>query len=176
MNNNDELWLIETNYKSGWNTRFKNGTYRGMQYGIVLRDYPKKVEPSIEVLSVSRNVRDFFPRTQGHRRVGATTSILQRKTGAPTYLLLCVRVGAKSYFARISSRQRARFVGPVEQGVTHHDWTQRQVQKHARIPGKTVHIRKGYLAPITELTLILSLQGSTFNAMKLRRRARRPCT
>ena len=30
----------ETDYKSGWNTRFQGGTYRGMLYGVVLRDYP----------------------------------------------------------------------------------------------------------------------------------------
>ena len=40
-----------------------------------------------------------------------------------------------------------------EKCITHHDWTQRQVQKHARIFRETVYIRKEYITPITEPTL-----------------------
>ena len=35
VDNDDEQWLSETNYKSGWNTRFKSGTSRGMLYGVI---------------------------------------------------------------------------------------------------------------------------------------------
>ena len=41
MDDNDEPWLSQTDHKTGWNKEFKSGTYRGMLYGIVLRDYPK---------------------------------------------------------------------------------------------------------------------------------------
>ena len=44
MDDNDEPWLSETDQRTGWNKEFKSGTYRGMLYGIVLRDYPKQVE------------------------------------------------------------------------------------------------------------------------------------
>ena len=43
MDDNDEPWLSETDHRTGWNKDFKSGTYRGMLYGIVLRDYPKQV-------------------------------------------------------------------------------------------------------------------------------------
>ena len=42
VDNDDELWLIETDYESGWSTRFKIGAHRGMPYGVVPRDNPKK--------------------------------------------------------------------------------------------------------------------------------------
>ena len=32
----DESWSSEDDHKSGWNTRFKGGTYRCMLYGVVL--------------------------------------------------------------------------------------------------------------------------------------------
>ena len=73
---------------TGWVARFKSGLYRGMPNGVVLRDFPKKVEPPIQVKSVSRNMREFLPRTQEHHRIDATTSILHRKTGAPTFVAL----------------------------------------------------------------------------------------
>ena len=60
MDDNDEPWLIETDNKSGWNTRFKSGTYRGMLYGVVLRDYPKQVVSLIEAESVPANMREFL--------------------------------------------------------------------------------------------------------------------
>ena len=39
LDNGDEPWLSETDDKSGWNTRFNGGTYRGMLHAVVLRDY-----------------------------------------------------------------------------------------------------------------------------------------
>ena len=36
MNENDEPWTTEADHRTGWNKKFKSGTYRGMLYGIVL--------------------------------------------------------------------------------------------------------------------------------------------
>ena len=44
MDDNDEPWLSETDHRTGWNKKFKSGTYRGILYGIVLRDYPNKAK------------------------------------------------------------------------------------------------------------------------------------
>ena len=43
MDDNDEPWASETDHRTGWNTSFRSGTYRGMLYGIVLRDQPKQL-------------------------------------------------------------------------------------------------------------------------------------
>ena len=43
MNDNDEPWATEADHRTGWKKTLKSGTYRGMMYGIVLRDYPKQV-------------------------------------------------------------------------------------------------------------------------------------
>ena len=109
----DEPCLTETDYKSGWDTRFKSGVYRGMPNEVVLRDYPEKVEPPIEVKSVSRIVREFLPRTQEHHRIDATTSTLQRKTGAPTFVALRsseweekTRKGSKEYAVKTTRKIR----------------------------------------------------------------------
>ena len=40
MDDNDEPWATEADNRTGWNKTFKIGTYRGMLYGIVLRDCP----------------------------------------------------------------------------------------------------------------------------------------
>lgn len=118
-----------------------------MPNGVILRDYPEEVEPTIEVKSVSRNMREFLSRTQEHHRIGATLSILQRKTRAPTIVALRPRVNAKSYLARvrknIPSRQHSRFVGPFDKCVTHRDWTQRQVQKTRADPRENSLHTKG---------------------------------
>ena len=46
VDNDDELWLVETDYKSGWVTRFKNRAYNGVPSGVVLRDHSKKKRSS----------------------------------------------------------------------------------------------------------------------------------
>ena len=45
MDDNDEPCATEADHRAGWNKTFKIGTYRGMLYGIVLRDYLKQVVP-----------------------------------------------------------------------------------------------------------------------------------
>ena len=84
LDNDDEPWLSETDCKSGWNTSVESGTYRGMLYGVFLRDYPKNVVSLIKVESVPGSMRGFLSWTHKHHRVDATTSSLQRNTGEPT--------------------------------------------------------------------------------------------
>ena len=121
VDHDDEPWLTETDYKWGWDTRFKSGVYRGMANGVVLRCYPERVEPPIEVKSVSRNMREFLPRTQEHHRIDATTAFLQRKTGAPALVALppseCEELSrkfSKEYFVKTMRKIR----GTVRK--THH--------------------------------------------------------
>ena len=60
MDDNDEPWLSETDHKTGWNKEFKSGTYRGMLYGIVLRDYPKQVASLSKAKNVLPNMREIL--------------------------------------------------------------------------------------------------------------------
>ena len=39
MDDNDEPWATEADHRTGWNKTFKSGSYRGMLYEIVLRDF-----------------------------------------------------------------------------------------------------------------------------------------
>ena len=111
-----------------------------MPHGVVPRDYPKKAaEPPSRIESV----------------LEATISFLQRKTDTQTFVALRLSECEEL------SRNGSRFVEPFEKCVIHHDWIQCQVQKHARIPEKTVYIRKGCLVPITKPTLILFCVKST---------------
>ena len=54
MDDNDEPWLSETDHRTGWNKEFKSGTYIGMLYGIVSRDFPKQVLS----LATAKSARD----------------------------------------------------------------------------------------------------------------------
>ena len=71
VDNDDETSLIEPDYKSGWDTRFKSGACRGMLYGVVLRENPNK--------AVSKNMRQFPPRTHEHHRIDATFFTAQNR-------------------------------------------------------------------------------------------------
>ena len=59
MDDNDEPWLSETDHRTGSNKEVKSRTYRGMLYGIVLRDYPKRAVSLDEAKSVPANMREF---------------------------------------------------------------------------------------------------------------------
>ena len=83
MDDNDEPWLSETDHRTGWNKEFKSGTYRGMLYGIVLRDYPKQVVSLAKAKSVPANMREFLSWAQRHYRIDVTASTVERKTGEP---------------------------------------------------------------------------------------------
>ena len=43
MDDNDEIWTIEADHRTGWHKTFESGTYRGMLYGVISCDYPKQV-------------------------------------------------------------------------------------------------------------------------------------
>ena len=43
MDDNDEIWTIEADHRTGWNETFNSGTYRGMLHRVILCDYPKQV-------------------------------------------------------------------------------------------------------------------------------------
>ena len=107
VDNDDEPWLTETEYNSGWNTRFKSGMSRGMLCGVVSRNYPKQVVSLIKAENVPANMHKFPPWTQKHNRIDATTSNLQRKTGEPTFVVPCpsgckefTHKGSKEHFVR----------------------------------------------------------------------------
>ena len=89
MDDNDEPWLSETDHKTGWNKEFKSGTYCGMLYGIVLRDYPKPVVSLAKAKSVPANMREFLSWAQRHYRIEVTAPTVQRKTGEPTSVGPC---------------------------------------------------------------------------------------
>ena len=57
MDDNDEIWATEADDGTGWNKTFTSGTYRGMLYGVVLRDYPKQIVSLTKAQSVRTNIR-----------------------------------------------------------------------------------------------------------------------
>ena len=81
MDDNDEVWAIEADHRTGCNKTFKSGTYRGMLHGIVLSDYPKQVVSLATAKSVSTNMREFLSLAQRHNRADVTASTEERKTG-----------------------------------------------------------------------------------------------
>ena len=81
MDDNDERRETKVDHRTGWNKELKNGTYRGMLYGIVLRDYPKQVVSLAKAKSVPTNMREFLSWAQRHYRIDVTTSTVERKMG-----------------------------------------------------------------------------------------------
>ena len=113
VDNNDELRLIETDFKSGWNTRFKSGMCRGIPFGVVLRDFAQQVVSLFKAESVPANMREFLSWTKIHYRIDATTSTLQCKTDEPTLVVPCPsgrkefsRKGSKEHFVRSTCKIR----------------------------------------------------------------------
>ena len=74
----DEPWARVTDHRTGWNKAFKSGTYRGMLYGIVLRDYQKQVESLAKAKSVLANMRECLSWVQRHYRIDVTASTVER--------------------------------------------------------------------------------------------------
>ena len=75
---------------------FQSGTYRGMLYGIVLRDYPKQVVSLAKAASVPTNMREFLSWAQRHYRIDVTASTVERKTGGLASAGACPR-GCKEF-------------------------------------------------------------------------------
>ena len=82
MDDNDEMRAIEADHRTGRNNTFKSGTYRGMLYGVILRDYPKKVASLTKAKSVPTNMREFLSWAQRHYRIDVVASV-ERETGGP---------------------------------------------------------------------------------------------
>ena len=74
MDDNDEPRLSETDHRTGWNKEFKSGTYRGMLYEVVLRDYPEQVASLVKANSVLVNMREFLFWAQRHYCIDVTAS------------------------------------------------------------------------------------------------------
>ena len=122
MDDNDEPWLSETDYRTGWNKELKSRTYRGMLCGLVLRDYPKQVVSLAKALSVPANMREFLSWAQRHYRIDVTASTVQRKTGEPTSVGPCP-VGCKDFSHKGSNarfiRMTCKFCGTVRSEERH---------------------------------------------------------
>ena len=111
MDDNDEPWLSETDHRTGWNKDFKSGTYRGMLYGIVLRDYPKQVESQVKAQSVPANMREFLSWAQRYYHVDVTATTVERKTGEPASAgpclggcKVCSHKGSNARFIRMTRK------------------------------------------------------------------------
>ena len=85
----DEIWATEADHRTGWNKTFKSGTYSGMMYGIVLRDYPKQIVSLTKAKSIDTNMREFLSWAQRHYRIEVTASSVERKTSGPASAGTC---------------------------------------------------------------------------------------
>ena len=81
MDDNNEKRATEADHRTGWNKTCKSGTYRGLMYRIVLRDYPKQIVSMTQAKSVSTNMREFLSWAQRQYRFDVTASTVERKTG-----------------------------------------------------------------------------------------------
>ena len=95
--------------RTGWNKTFKSGTYRVLQYGIVLRDYPKQFVSLATAKSVPTNVREFLSWAQRHYRIDVAASTVERKTSGPASAGTCPggwkefsREGSNTHFTRLT--------------------------------------------------------------------------
>ena len=100
MNDNDESWAAEADHRTGWNTTFKSGTFRGALYGIVLRDYPKQVVSLTEAKSVPTICVSFSLGHTRHCRIDETVSTVERKAGGPASAGTCPS-GCKEFSHRL---------------------------------------------------------------------------
>ena len=131
--------------------------YRGMLYGVVLRNYLKQVVSLIRAENMSANMHKFLSWTQKHFRIDATTSTLQRKTGEPTFVVPCpsgctefTHKGSKEHFVRSTCKIR----GTVrkDRRTPRLDSTPCS-QRHTDHREKNPRIR--YIESIVQLALIL---------------------
>ena len=78
---NDEIWAIEADHRTGWDKTFKSGTSRGLLYARVLRACPKQVVSMAKAKSVPTDMREFLCWAQRHYRIDVTASTEERNTG-----------------------------------------------------------------------------------------------
>ena len=89
----------------------KSGTYRGMLYGIVLRDSPQQVVSLAKAKSVPTNMREVLYWAQRRYRIDVTASTVERKTGGPVSAGACPggckefsRKGSNALFIRLTCK------------------------------------------------------------------------
>ena len=141
--------MIEADHRTGWNKEFKSGTYRGMLYGIVLRDYPKQVISLAKAKSVSANMREFVSWAQRHYRIAVTARTLERKTGELASAGLCP--GGRKDFSQKGSNARfirmtCKICGTVRSEERHPPRQDRasSSDRHTDHRGSNAHTRKTY--------------------------------
>ena len=148
VDDDDESWSSEDKHKSGWNTRFKGGTYRGMLYGVVLQNYSRQVVLLVRAGDVPVNF------SLGHKN---TTKLMRRlpfysAKQTNRHLLFRVKVDAK----------KLSYKGSEEHSVRKMRDTVRKGRRTPRLDpnsfsrrhtGKTNYTRERYIASIIELTL-----------------------
>ena len=158
MDDNDEIWATEGDHRTGWNKTFKSGTYRGMLYGIVLRDYPKQVVTLTKAKSVSTNMREFLSWAQRHYRIDVTASTNARQVDQ--HLLVRVQVDVNRSLTKVRTRipsgYSARSAVPfAKKNVIRSGKTQLHVPINTRTTGGATHTRERRIVLLVELTLIL---------------------
>ena len=147
MEDNDEPWL-EADHRTGWNRTFESGTYRGMLYGIVLRDYPKQVVSLAKAKSVPTNMREFLSWTQTQYRSDVTASTVERKAGAPASTRTCPG-GCKDFSHKVSNAHSTRLTCKICTVRKEECHQQRQdpatcSHRHTDHRGSNAHTRKTY--------------------------------
>ena len=119
MDDNDEIWATEADHRTGWNKTFKNGTYRGMLYGIVLHDYPKQVVSLTKAESVPANVREFLSWTQRYYRIDVTASTVERRRASICWYVSRWMQRVFSQRLERAFHQRAKTCGTVRKEERH---------------------------------------------------------
>ena len=85
----DESWSSEDHHKSGWNTRFNGGTYRGMLFGVDCKIIRGKLCHLSGQETCQQTCVNFSLGHKNHYHIDATTSIVQRKTDEPSFVVSC---------------------------------------------------------------------------------------
>ena len=171
MDDIDEPWTTEADHRTGWNKSFKSGTYRGILYGIVLRDSPKQVVSLAKAKSVPTNMREILPWAQRHYRIDVTASTVGRKTGGPVSAGACPggckefsRKGSNAHFIRVT----CKICGTVRREERHQPRQGPATCSHRHIDHResNAHTRKTYCADCG--TDIDSVPREIFNAVEAR--------
>ena len=79
MGDDDDPSSREADHTHGWSKQFTTGSFRGMEWGIVLRDYPKKVLSIFKSTKVPEHMSEFLYWAHKHHRIDTTTPTVERK-------------------------------------------------------------------------------------------------
>ena len=174
MDDNDEIWATETDNRTGWNKTFKSGTYRGMRYGVVWRDYPKQVVSLTKANNVVTNMREVLSWAQRHCRIDVTAFSVERKTGGLASVGTCPG-GCKEFSQKGSNAHSIRLTCKICGTVREEERRpQRQdpatcSHRHTDHRGSNAHTRNTYCVDCG--THIYSVRREIFNALEATRSA-----